>query len=161
SAEQPELVSVREEADQARYVADRVLDYREAGMALKAQAVLFRASHHSGPLEVELTRRNIPFVKFGGLRFVGAARLKAIVALLRFRESPRDRVAGSRVLQLMPGIGAVTAAHVLDAVEETGRPADAVARFAPPAKAAADWPAFSALVGELAAGAPWPAELER
>jgi DNA helicase-2/ATP-dependent DNA helicase PcrA len=161
SAEQPELVSVREEADQARYVADRVLDYREAGMALKAQAVLFRASHHSGPLEVELTRRNIPFVKFGGLKFLEAAHVKDMLALLRFMENPRDRVAGFRVLQLMPGIGAVTAAHVLDAVEEAGRLADTVARFAPPAKASADWPAFSALVRELAAGAPWPAELER
>ena len=60
---------VRDEADQARYVVDRVLEYRESGVVLKQQAVLFRASHHSGPLEIELTRRNIPFVKFGGLKF--------------------------------------------------------------------------------------------
>src|SRR5262249_2342450 len=66
SAERPQLVAVRDETDQADYVVARVLDNREAGIALRAQAVLFRASHHSGPLEVELTRRNIPFVKYGG-----------------------------------------------------------------------------------------------
>ena len=96
---------VRDEADQARYVCDRVLEEREAGTALKEQAVLFRTSHHSGPLEVELTRRNIPFVKFGGLKFLDAAHVKDVLAVLRFAENPRDRVAGFRVLQLLPGIG--------------------------------------------------------
>jgi DNA helicase-2/ATP-dependent DNA helicase PcrA len=72
SAQRPQLVSVRDEADQARYVVEKVLENREAGLALKSQAILFRASHHSGPLEVELTRRNIPFVKFGGLKFLEA-----------------------------------------------------------------------------------------
>src|SRR5258708_29777393 len=67
SAERPQLVSVRDEADQAGYIIERVLENREVGTLLKQQAVLFRTSHHSGPLEVELTRRNIPFVKFGGL----------------------------------------------------------------------------------------------
>ena len=80
------------------------------GLALKAQAVLFRASHHSGPLEVELTRRNIPFVKFGGLKFLEAAHVKDVLALLRWAENPRDRVAGFRVLQLLPGVGPATAA---------------------------------------------------
>ena len=76
--------------------------------ALKAQAVLFRASHHSGPLEIELTRRNIPFVKFGGLKFLDAAHVKDVLAVLRLAENPRDRVAGFRVLQLLPGIGPAT-----------------------------------------------------
>src|SRR6266700_7386206 len=67
STQRPQLVSVRDESDQARYVVEKVLENREAGAALKSQAILFRASHHSGPLEVELTRHNIPFVKFGGL----------------------------------------------------------------------------------------------
>ena len=65
SAERPELVSVRDEMDQARYVVERILENREGGTILKHQAVLFRTSHHSGPLEIELTRRNVPFVKFG------------------------------------------------------------------------------------------------
>ena len=113
SAERPLLVSVRDETDQAHYVVEKVLEYREAGLALKAQAILFRASHHSGPLEVELTRRNIPFVKFGGLKFLEAAHIKDVVAFLRWAENPRDRVSGFRVLQLLPGVGPVTAARAL------------------------------------------------
>ena len=98
---------MRDEADQANYVCETMLEEREAGTALKEQAVLFRASHHSGPLEIELTRRNIPFVKFGGLKFLDAAHVKDVLAVLRFAENPRDRVAGFRVLQLLPGIGPV------------------------------------------------------
>ena len=96
SAERPRLVAVRDETDQARYVVEQVLANREAGMSLKQQAVLFRTSHHSGPLEVELTRRNIPFVKFGGLKFLDASHVKDLLALLRFVQNPRDRVAGFR-----------------------------------------------------------------
>src|SRR5262249_17552705 len=88
SAERPQLVSVRDETDQARYVVEKVLENREAGFALKSQAILFRASHHSGPLEVELTRRNIPFVKFGGLKFLEAAHIKDVLAFLRWAENP-------------------------------------------------------------------------
>ena len=105
SAERPQLVAVRDEADQARYVVEQVLANREAGMSLKQQAVLFRTSHHSGPLEVELTRRNIPFVKFGGLKFLDASHVKDLLALLRFVQNPRDRVAGFRLMQLLPGVG--------------------------------------------------------
>ncbi len=103
--EKPAIVVVADEGAQARYVADRVLAERETGTALKAQAVLFRASHHSGPLEIELTRRNIPFVKYGGLKFLDAAHVKDVLAVLRFAENPRDRVAAFRVLQLLPGVG--------------------------------------------------------
>jgi DNA helicase II / ATP-dependent DNA helicase PcrA len=80
----PQLIAVGDEADQARYVVERVLESREAGVKLKQQAVLFRASHHSSPLEIELTRRNIPFVKFGGLKFLEAAHVKDLLAVLRF-----------------------------------------------------------------------------
>jgi superfamily I DNA/RNA helicase len=72
---------------------------------LKSQAVLFRASHHSASLEVELTRLNIPFVKFGGLKFLEAAHIKDVLAVLRWAQNIRDRVAGFRVAQLLPGIG--------------------------------------------------------
>jgi superfamily I DNA/RNA helicase len=88
SAERPQLVTVRDEADQARYVVERVLDNREGGIALKQQAVLFRTSHHSGPLEIELTRRNIPFVKFGGFKFLDSAHVKDVLAMLRFVANP-------------------------------------------------------------------------
>ena len=98
-------MSVADEADQARYVVEQVLEAREAGMTLKSQAVLFRAAHHSAALEIELTRRNIPFVKFGGLKFLDSVHVKDVLAVLRWAENPRDRVAGFRVMQLLPGIG--------------------------------------------------------
>jgi DNA helicase II / ATP-dependent DNA helicase PcrA len=161
SAERPRLVSVGDESDQARYVAHTVLENREAGIALKAQAVLFRASHHSALLEIELARRNIPFVKFGGLKFLEAAHVKDVLAFLRWAENPRDRVAGFRVVQLLPGVGPATAARLLDRVADAADALHAVADFAPPPAAAEHWPAFSetiALVRGAAAG--WPAELD-
>jgi DNA helicase-2/ATP-dependent DNA helicase PcrA len=161
SAERPQLVSVADEAAQARYVVDHVLASREAGIALKAQAVLFRASHHSGALEVELTRRNIPFVKFGGLKFLEAAHIKDVLAVLRFAENPRDRVAGFRVMQLLPGIGPATAARALDCVAGDDSQMAQLAQFKPPAAAAADWPVFTEtvrLIRSRAAG--WPVEIE-
>ena len=85
---------------------------------LKTQAVLFRGSHHSAPLEIELTRRNIPFVKFGGLKFLEAAHIKDVLAFLRWGENARDRIAGFRVLQLLPGVGPATAARLLDCIAE-------------------------------------------
>src|SRR5499427_8744538 len=142
AAERPQLVSVRDEADQASYIVERVLENRETGTGLKQQAVLFRASHHSGPLEVELTRRNIPFVKFGGLKFLEAAHIKDLLALLRWAENPRDRVAGFRVVQLLPGAGPATAAKVLDRVAERADAAAALEEIKPPTAAAEHWPDF-------------------
>ncbi len=112
---------VRDETEQANYIVERVLEAREAGQQLKQQAVLFRTSHHSGPLEIELTRRNIPFVKFGGLKFLDSAHVKDLLALLRFAQNPRDRVAGFRLLQLLPGVGPTTARKTLDAMSRSRR----------------------------------------
>src|ERR1041384_2333136 len=109
-------------------------------MVLKEQAVLFRASHHSATLEVELTRRNIPFVKFGGLKFLEAAHIKDVLALLRWANNLRDRVAGFRVAQLLPGIGPSSAARMLDAVAASGDACKALSTFKPPAAAAEHWP---------------------
>ena len=133
---------MRDEADQARYVVEKVLESREQGLALKAQAVLFRASHHSGPLEVELTRRNIPFVKFGGLKFLEAAHIKDLLSLLRWAENPRDRVAGFRVVQLLPGAGPATATKVLDRMAERADAVAALDEIKPPSAAAEHWPDF-------------------
>jgi DNA helicase-2/ATP-dependent DNA helicase PcrA len=160
-AERPQLVSVREEADQALYVVERVLENREGGTALKHQAVLFRASHHSGPLEVELTRRNIPFVKFGGLKFLDAAHVKDVLAFLRFVENPRDRVAGFRVMQLLPGVGPAAAQRALDYMIETEDPIEALGLAPAPPRAGDDWLSFVATSRQLASGrAGWPSELE-
>ena len=155
----PRLVSVRDEASQAAFIADCVLENREAGETLKQQAVLFRTSSHSAPLELELVRRNIPFVKFGGLKFLDAAHVKDVLALLRFAENPRDRTAGFRAMQLIPGIGPSAAARVLDAMDMP-RPLKALGEAPVPARAAADWAAFANMMATLTRGATgWPAEI--
>jgi hypothetical protein len=96
SSQLPRLVTVRDEADQARYVAERVLEQRENGVALKSQAVLFRSSSHSAQLELELARRDIPYVKFGGLKFLEAAHIKDVLSILKWADNPRNRLAGFR-----------------------------------------------------------------
>src|SRR5207247_2625438 len=156
----PQLVTVRDEADQARYIVERVLEGRESGTLLKQQAVLFRTSSHSGPLEVELTRRNIPFVKFGGLKFLDAAHIKDMLALLRFVENPRDRVAGFRLMHLIPGVGSASAQRVLDQMTEGADPVAGLLRAPAPPRAGEHWTAFTRVVEELRESN-WPADLER
>jgi len=160
SAEKPLIVTVRDENDQAGYVCDKVLEGREAGIALKAQAVLFRASHHSGPLEVELTRRNIPFVKFGGLKFLDSAHVKDVLAVLRFAENPRDRVAAFRVLQLLPGFGPSAASDALEAMARALDPLLGLQFFRAPSRASTDWPSFVDLFASLRTRSTWPADVE-
>jgi DNA helicase-2/ATP-dependent DNA helicase PcrA len=155
--ERPLLVAVRDESEQARYVAEDVLACREGGMPLKSQAVLFRTSSHSAPLELELARRNIPFVKFGGLRFLDAAHVKDVLCALRWAHNPRDRLAAYRVLRLLPGIGPAHATRLGD------RMADAadVDAASLPRGAAEHWPALVALLALLRAPkARWPADLD-
>lgn len=156
----PRLVSVTDESEQARFVVEEVLENRETGMALKAQAVLFRASHHSAILEIELTRRNIPFVKYGGLKFLDAAHVKDLLACLRWAENPRDRIAGFRVLQLLPGFGPGNAGRVLDLLDSGAESIGALGRISAPPRSASDWSGFAELMERLkrkAAG--WPAEM--
>ncbi|MDK1018838.1 MAG: ATP-dependent helicase [Actinomycetota bacterium] len=116
----PDLVTCYDEAAQADWVCDRVLTLREDGIDLRDQAVLFRTGHHSGGLEIELSRRNIPFVKFGGLRFLEAAHVKDLLSLLRILDNPRDELAWNRVLLMLPGVGPATAAKILAHVTEAG-----------------------------------------
>ena len=155
----PALVTLADEAEQARFVATSVLANRERGAALKSQAVLFRASHHSAALELELARRNIPFVKYGGLKFLDAAHVKDALAVLRFAENPRDRVAGFRVAQLLPGVGPKMAEAIAAAAAADDGFA-AMAALGLPARARSGFAAFAALMRRLAGrGAPWPGEL--
>jgi DNA helicase-2/ATP-dependent DNA helicase PcrA len=160
SSDWPRLVTVPDEIEQARYVSQRVLENRESGTALKAQAVLFRASHHSAALEVELTLRGIPFVKFGGLKFLDSAHVKDVLACLRWAENPRDRVAGFRVLQLLPGIGPATAGAILDRTG-TADPVAALAELLAPSRGHTEWTEFANLIGLLSQRlVGWPAEIE-
>jgi DNA helicase-2/ATP-dependent DNA helicase PcrA len=112
----PELVFCRDESAQASEVCDRVLRRREEGMELREQAVLMRTSHDSALLELELARRQIPFVKYGGLRYLEAAHVKDLIALFRLADNPRDELAWFRILQLLEGVGPATARKALDAL---------------------------------------------
>jgi DNA helicase-2/ATP-dependent DNA helicase PcrA len=160
SGMKPRLVTVRDEADQARCIVERILENREAGARLKEQAVLFRTSSHSGSLEIELTRRNIPFVKFGGLKFLDAAHIKDMLALLRFVENPRDRVAGFRLMHLIPGVGPASAQRVLDHMAGDPDPIVALAHAPVPPRSGEDWSAFTAVIADLR-HSNWPADLDR
>ena len=151
----PQWVALADEAEQAGWVADQVLLQREAGTLLRRQAVLFRTGHHSAALELELLRRDIPYVKYGGLKFLEAAHVKDLLALLRWVQNPRARLAGFRVLQLADGIGAAGARRLLDAIAAAADPAQAMQAYAPPRAAAAGWRALHAACGAIAA-APWP-----
>jgi DNA helicase II / ATP-dependent DNA helicase PcrA len=112
-ATRPALITCHDEADQANLLCDSILRSREQGTLLREQATLFRASHHSDLLEVELSRRNIPFVKYGGLRFLEAAHVKDVLAILRIFENPFDEVCWFRVLQLFEGVGPAAARSVI------------------------------------------------
>lgn len=159
SAEKPELVSVRDEMEQARFIADRVLENREVGTSLKQQAVLFRTSSHAGPLEVELTRRNIPFVKFGGLKFLDAAHVKDLLAALRFAQNGRDRISGFRLLQLLPGLGPASAQKILDRVADQPDPIAALSDIQAPAKVGEAWGQLVQLLQGISR-ATWPSQIE-
>ena len=160
SLERPKLVTVKDETEQANFIVDQVLANRETGMTLKQQAVLFRTSSHSGPLEVELTRLNIPFVKFGGLKFLDSAHVKDMLAVLRFAQNPRDRVAGFRLLQMLPGIGPKTAGNILDTMAADPEPLLALAEIPPPPKTGGDWTSFvQLLVGLRKAETDWPSDI--
>ena len=152
SAELPHLVTVEDEDAQAVYVADQVLEHREAGVDLRHQAVLFRTSHHSARLEIELAGRNIPFVKYGGLKFIEAAHVKDLLAMLRWAENPHDALAGFRVLQLLPGIGPASARRAMAHLGEHSFDFAELADFAPPDAAALSWPGFSRMMDRLRDG---------
>ena len=150
----PRLATVGDEAAQVGYVVGQVLGNLEDGVALRQQAVLFRTSHHSAQLELELTRRRIPYRKFGGLKFLEAAHVKDLVSVLRLAENPRDQAAGLRIFKLVPGIGATTARKALAAVEAAGC-LQGLASFLPPAAARETWSELVGLLLELASTDAW------
>ncbi|MEE8601166.1 ATP-dependent helicase [Euzebya tangerina] len=125
----PGLHTCHDEEDQSARVCEAVLAKREEGVALMHQAVLFRTGHHSAHLELELARRNIPFVKFGGLKFLESAHVKDLVALLRLLDNAMDELAWFRVLQRLDGVGPGRARTIMGAMASAG-PEHAVAVLA-------------------------------
>jgi DNA helicase-2/ATP-dependent DNA helicase PcrA len=120
----PKLVTCMDDQAQAEYVCDRILELREQGITLRDQAVLFRTGHHSDGLELELSRRHIPYVKFGGLKFLEAAHVKDLMGALRILDNPKDELAWHRVLQAIPGVGPATARKLFEHATERGAAAD-------------------------------------
>lgn len=110
----PQLVSTENENMQSRYVVQKILELREQSVPLEEIAVLFRSSFLSFDLEIELTKANIPFVKFGGYKFVETAHVKDVISYLRVLENPRDVVSWNRILLLVDGVGPRTAEKVID-----------------------------------------------
>jgi DNA helicase II / ATP-dependent DNA helicase PcrA len=118
--EKPQLITCQDEREQDEAVIQQVLEHYEQGIPLRNQAVLFRASSHSASLELALTLHNIPFHKFGGLRFLEAAHIKDLVGFLKIIENPKDQVAWLRILQLMKGVGPVTANQIFQRLADEG-----------------------------------------
>ncbi len=162
SEQKPRLVAVEGESEQALYVVECVLQGREAGVPLQRQAVLFRTAHHSDLLEIELGRRNIPFVKYGGLKFLEAGHVKDLLAILRWAENVRDTLAAFRTLQLLPGIGPANARRAIEYLEAAGGRFEALAEVTVPAAARAEWSTLAKLMLEIGGRrAPWPGSIHR
>ena len=158
----PRLVTVADDRAQSLYVVGEVLECREQGVPLRRQAVLFRSSHHSDQLELELLRRNIPYVKYGGLKFLEAAHVKDLLAVLRWADNPRNSIAAFRVLQLLPGMGPVHAGRCVAHVADAGFALSSLGGFAPPPGARDAWPAFADLMAGLGdPRQPWPGQVGR
>jgi DNA helicase II / ATP-dependent DNA helicase PcrA len=160
SPAKPFYVAMDDVQAQAEYIAGKILQTREIGGSLRRHAILFRSSHHSDVLEVELTRRDIPFVKYGGLKFLEAAHVKDLMSVLRWADNPRNSVAGFRVLKLLPGIGPGHAKQALDYFEAQNFEVKSLAGFDAPQPVKMDWKRFCALFERLADPAtPWAGQV--
>jgi len=146
----PRLVTVDELQTQAEYICNEILRRREANVPLTRQAVLFRSASHSDILEVELAKRKIPFVKFGGLKFLEAGHIKDLMAVLRWADNPRHTLAAFRALQLLPGMGPVNARKALEHLEAHNYSLEALHSFTPPQPSDLDWRKLTELMLALA-----------
>ena len=149
--EKPWLVTAKDEAQQTRFVCERILQLNEGGVPLREMAVLFRAGYMSADLEIELANRKIPFEKWGGLKFLEAAHVKDVLAFLRVSENPRDEVSWYRILMLMPGIGDATARAMMTAMQDRAWDPDAFTHLVAPPKARDAHRSLSVLLRQLAA----------
>jgi len=159
----PRYVTVEDGDAETEYVVEAILENREMGMQLMDQAVLFRGAHHSDRLELELVRRNIPYVKYGGLKFLEAAHVKDLLSVLKWAENPKNEVTAFRVLKLLPGMGPANASRCYEHLACGEFSFKVLQTFRPPAAAAKDWDAFCVLMDALsnveAEDAGWQAQL--
>ena len=147
----PRYVTVEDGDAEAEFVVESILAAREEGLELKRQAVLFRGSHHSDRLEIELVRRNIPYIKYGGLKFLEAAHVKDVLAILKWAENPKNEVAAFRVLKLLPGMGPRNAHRCFRHLATADFCMGSLQSFQAPAATRPEWHRFCELLGTLAA----------
>jgi DNA helicase II / ATP-dependent DNA helicase PcrA len=160
STQKPVYVALDDAQAQAEYIAAKILATREVGGSLRRHAILFRSSHHSDVLEVEFVKRNIPFVKYGGLKFLEAAHVKDMLSILRWVENPKNSVAGFRVLKLVPGFGPAHAKKALEHFEAQGFAVKSLAAFDAPQLNKMDWKRFCTVLEKLADPAtPWAGQV--
>jgi DNA helicase-2/ATP-dependent DNA helicase PcrA len=160
SGQKPFYVALDDAQAQAEYISGKILATREVGGSLRRHAVLFRSAHHSDVLEVEFVKRNIPFVKYGGLKFLEAAHVKDLMSVLRWADNPRNAVAGFRVLKLLPGFGPAHAKQALDHLEARGYEVKALAAFEAPQPVKMEWKRFCEFFERLADPAtPWAGQV--
>jgi DNA helicase-2/ATP-dependent DNA helicase PcrA len=147
--EKPQLITCVDESDQDEILIKKVLQHREQGIPLRKQAVLFRASSHSASLELALHSHNIPFHKYGGLRFLESSHVKDLICILRLIENPRDEMAWFRIFQLLEGVGPVTAKKLFQHLAENEYHPDSLANFACPKNSGDAITAFVNLLNDL------------
>jgi DNA helicase II / ATP-dependent DNA helicase PcrA len=158
----PRAVTVDELQTQAEFVCTEVLKRRETGVPLRRQAVLFRSSAHSDLLEVELAKRQVPFVKYGGLKFLEAAHIKDVLAVLRWADNPRNSLAAFRALQLLPGVGPTHARAAIEKLEEARYSFEALRSFRAPEIPEIEWRRLIDLLLALAGTeVPWAGQLHQ
>jgi len=146
----PALITVEDLQVQAECICAEVLKRREGNVPLRRQAVLFRSSSHSDVLELELAKRKIPFVKYGGLKFLEASHVKDLMSVLRWADNPRNTVAANRMLQLLPGFGPAGAAKCIEHVQSQNFSFEALKTFPVPQAMGMDWRKTCDLMTNLA-----------
>jgi DNA helicase-2/ATP-dependent DNA helicase PcrA len=122
--QKPVYIESQDDNYQSKFIVQRILELREEGVPLNDIAVLFRSSWHSMDLEIELMSHNIPFMKYGGLKFTEAAHIKDILAYLKVAYNPMDSVNWHRILLLIEGIGPQTASNLIGGIVDDGRGID-------------------------------------
>ncbi|HSY74285.1 MAG TPA: UvrD-helicase domain-containing protein [Dongiaceae bacterium] len=158
SGMKPALVACVDAAQQSAFIAQRVLELRDEGVAMNQIAVLYRSHFHALELQLELTKRQIPFSITSGIRFFEQAHIKDVTAFLKFIVNPRDEIAFKRLAQLLPGVGAKAAEKLWQSFQiEIQTPKsktplavalqDSIARV--PKKVTLAWAQFTATIAQL------------
>jgi DNA helicase-2/ATP-dependent DNA helicase PcrA len=155
SGAKPVLVACGDGGEQAAFVAQRILELREEGRPLEKMAVLYRSHFHALELQMELTKRQIPFSITSGIRFFEQAHIKDVAAHLKFIANPRDEAAFKRIVRLLPGVGARSADKIWSAFQAAHSAGAGLAKVlrkitpSVPGKAGEDWEQFAETIAQL------------